>query len=230
MTNTTFGERIKSRRLQLRLSQAKLATLSGLAQSTISDLERGMHQGTTNVASLAAALKVSALWLETGRGTNALVATEQQPALPELPEELLDLIDLFNGLRPDQIQSYMEQIRRTVLDNRLTLQAFASTPERRRDHHRTVIYPQDRPITFRASDPAEGPRSYFGQGPNGRESRVWADRPQSFISQMRTYWRSQNHPDPQEGDQPERRRADQTERRAEPPPSNRRRDDNTSGS
>jgi phage repressor protein C with HTH and peptisase S24 domain len=40
-----------------------------MAQASISELESGASSGTTNIAKFAEALKVSALWLETGRGS-----------------------------------------------------------------------------------------------------------------------------------------------------------------
>lgn len=65
----SIGTRTKQARKAAKMTQAELASRSGLKQSTISDLEVGKSQGTTYLASLAAALGVSALWLETGRGS-----------------------------------------------------------------------------------------------------------------------------------------------------------------
>lgn len=67
-TGMSIGSRVKQARKQAKMTQIELAARAGLKQSTISDLEVGKSQGTTNLASLAAALGVSALWLETGRG------------------------------------------------------------------------------------------------------------------------------------------------------------------
>jgi phage repressor protein C with HTH and peptisase S24 domain len=65
----SIGTRLKQARKVVNLTQVELATRSGLKQSTISDLEVGKSQGTTYVASLAAALGVNPLWLETGKGS-----------------------------------------------------------------------------------------------------------------------------------------------------------------
>jgi phage repressor protein C with HTH and peptisase S24 domain len=64
----SIGSRVKQARKQAKMTQIELAAKSGLKQSTISDLEVGKSQGTTNLASLAVALGVNALWLEKGRG------------------------------------------------------------------------------------------------------------------------------------------------------------------
>lgn len=64
----SIGQRIKQSRRALGLSQSQLAARVGLTQATLSDLENEKSKGTNKVASIAAALKVRPLWLETGRG------------------------------------------------------------------------------------------------------------------------------------------------------------------
>jgi phage repressor protein C with HTH and peptisase S24 domain len=64
----SIGTRVKQARKAAKLTQAELASRTGLKQSSISDLEVGKSQGTTFIASLAAALGVNPLWLETGKG------------------------------------------------------------------------------------------------------------------------------------------------------------------
>lgn len=68
-TGMSIGNRVKQARKALNLTQTELAKRSNLKQSSISDLEVGKSQGTTYLASLAATLGVSALWLETGKGS-----------------------------------------------------------------------------------------------------------------------------------------------------------------
>ncbi|AWL03381.1 peptidase S24 [Massilia oculi] len=75
-TGMSIGTRVKQARKAAKLTQIELAKKSNLKQSSISDLEVGKSQGTTNLASLAAALGVSALWLETGKGP---MSPEQPP-------------------------------------------------------------------------------------------------------------------------------------------------------
>jgi phage repressor protein C with HTH and peptisase S24 domain len=64
----TTGERVKMRRMELGMSQDKLAQLAGLTQPTISALEKNRANTSGSLASIASALGVSALWLETGMG------------------------------------------------------------------------------------------------------------------------------------------------------------------
>jgi len=64
----TFGERVKESRKKLGLTQKQLPKLSGMAQATLSDIERGKNEGSRDVVSLANALKVSAEWLINGAG------------------------------------------------------------------------------------------------------------------------------------------------------------------
>lgn len=64
----SIGTRIKEARRDKKLTQKQLADKVGIKQPTLSELENGDSAGTTMVASFAAALGVSALWLETGKG------------------------------------------------------------------------------------------------------------------------------------------------------------------
>lgn len=64
----TLGDRIRARRTELGMSQGALAKQVGLTQPTISSLERNESKVTTSIGSIAHALQVSALWLETGFG------------------------------------------------------------------------------------------------------------------------------------------------------------------
>lgn len=64
----TISKRIRQARKLAGMTQMDLAAKSGLKQSTISDLEVGKSQGSTSVASLAQAMGVNPLWLESGKG------------------------------------------------------------------------------------------------------------------------------------------------------------------
>jgi phage repressor protein C with HTH and peptisase S24 domain len=67
-TGMSIGNRVRQARKDAKMTQGELASKAGIKQSTISDLELGKSQGSTSVASIATALGVSPLWLETGRG------------------------------------------------------------------------------------------------------------------------------------------------------------------
>lgn len=63
---TTMGARIRHVRNTRALSQTALAKLAGVTQPVISDLESNRTRTSERTASIAAALGVDALWLETG--------------------------------------------------------------------------------------------------------------------------------------------------------------------
>lgn len=82
----SMGERLKTARKHRKLSQIRLAEMTGVSQSTISDIERGRNAGSTESAKLAAALGVSALWLSTGRGPKH----EEAPIRPVQPHKQIN--------------------------------------------------------------------------------------------------------------------------------------------
>lgn len=75
----SIGQRIREARKRIGMSQAALASKVGIKQPTLSALETGDSEGTTYLASFAAALGVNALWLETGKGEIAPTAPESTP-------------------------------------------------------------------------------------------------------------------------------------------------------
>jgi len=68
------GERVRQARKEKGMTQGELASKVGIRQPTLSELEKGDSNSTGHIAKLAAALGVSALWLETGRGHKSLGA------------------------------------------------------------------------------------------------------------------------------------------------------------
>jgi phage repressor protein C with HTH and peptisase S24 domain len=65
----SIGSRIREARRAAKLTQKELARRVGMTQGALSALETGDSQSSTLLPSMAAALGVSALWLETGRGS-----------------------------------------------------------------------------------------------------------------------------------------------------------------
>lgn len=88
------GERLKQARKAAGMTQAELAKKVGMAQATISELEGGKSSGTTQIASIALALKVNSLWLETGKGSPTL---DKHP--PQTDDEAAFLA-LYRRLEP----------------------------------------------------------------------------------------------------------------------------------
>lgn len=75
----TFGERLKAARKAHGITQAELAKLAGISQTTIADIERGRNKGSTEVLKLAKSLEVSPDWLATGKGTRELSNVASAP-------------------------------------------------------------------------------------------------------------------------------------------------------
>lgn len=97
---------MKQARKAAKMTQVELAKRSGLNQSTISDLEVGKSQGTTYIATLASALGVNALWLETGKGAMTSDRTlESDSPMPSFDENVLPAPV---GLRPIPVISSVQ--------------------------------------------------------------------------------------------------------------------------
>lgn len=109
----SFGDRVKAERLALGLSQKQLGSMSGLSQTTISDIERGRNVSSSEIIPLARALKVPADWLADGR----------DPKYPHRPDDrdaalLADqrqLLDEFQQLTPHH-QLAVRAVIRTLLE------------------------------------------------------------------------------------------------------------------
>jgi transcriptional regulator with XRE-family HTH domain len=89
---STPGQRIKARRKELGLSQGQLAAMSGIAQSTLSELETGESKlpSSMKLVGLAKALKVSKLWIITGQSGEAEIADDET-------QELIDMIQTMSA-------------------------------------------------------------------------------------------------------------------------------------
>lgn len=64
----TIGHRIKEARLAAGMTQKELGKKVGITQPTISELEGGDSAGSGYLPSIAAALGLNALWLESEKG------------------------------------------------------------------------------------------------------------------------------------------------------------------
>ena len=84
------------------MTQKELAAKVGIKQPTLSELETGESAGTTNVASLAAALGVSALWLETGKGERS-AATLVAPSAAPVPLPGASPVGVIDDEDPDVV-------------------------------------------------------------------------------------------------------------------------------
>lgn len=81
-TIATLGDRLKSRRLELGLTQLELATKAGVTKSAISNLETNVRSSPRALVRLAQALGTSVEWLSSGTGKRevSFTATEEPPS------------------------------------------------------------------------------------------------------------------------------------------------------
>lgn len=79
----TPGTRIKIRRQELGISQVKLARLAGMAQSSLSELERGdSHMPSAeNLIGLSKALRISKSWILTGKDGEIEILDQEEERL-----------------------------------------------------------------------------------------------------------------------------------------------------
>jgi transcriptional regulator with XRE-family HTH domain len=90
----TLGLRLKKARDHAGLSQKQLQDRAGVSQKTISKIERGDQESSTQVVQLARACGVNVDWLATGRGEMLTMplAVQQPPAeYQTLSEESLEI-------------------------------------------------------------------------------------------------------------------------------------------
>lgn len=88
---TTFGERLKESRKDAKLSQAAAASVIGVSQGLISDLENNVYDASAKTIELAYLYRVNPYWLATGNGL--------KKDLPMSPDEQ-ELILIYRSLDP----------------------------------------------------------------------------------------------------------------------------------
>lgn len=70
----TLGQRIRSRRKELKMTQKALAAKVGMSQGNLSELENDLYPSSSFVPRLAEVLKVTAIWLADGKKESAAIA------------------------------------------------------------------------------------------------------------------------------------------------------------
>lgn len=96
-----------------------------MAQATLSELETGESAGTTLIASLASALGVNPLWLETGKGAMTVGGPSvEEDSSTEAPQFLSEALPIRVGEEPDTIP-----IRRVRLKLRAGVAGYETEPE-----------------------------------------------------------------------------------------------------
>lgn len=113
----SIGARVREARKDAKLTQEQLAKRVGIRQSTLSELENGESAGTGYVATMAAALGVSPLWLETGKGPKKLKSSPaeltDQAGNAMLPvNDMAELITLYSRSSPEWKRRIMDLAKR----------------------------------------------------------------------------------------------------------------------
>ena len=103
----SIGQRVREARKAVKMPQGKLGELIGMSQSAISELESGESAATSFTASIAAALGVSALWLETGRGPKKGVVSDDSAEI----ERIILLISLYKESSPSGRSAILDAAR-----------------------------------------------------------------------------------------------------------------------
>lgn len=113
---TEFGQRIKAARKKAKLTQDKLASLIGISQGTLSEMENEGHSSTYTVQ-IAQACGVDPTWLATGAGQ--MIRVEQNVTTPKVRAkvphiswvqagELQGVVDVFEPGYADEYEDVYE--------------------------------------------------------------------------------------------------------------------------
>jgi phage repressor protein C with HTH and peptisase S24 domain len=94
----TFADRVRATRLERGMSQAQLATASGISQSTIAQIESSRNKGTKNIVELARALKVNPQWLLRNEGPKTGLYLPALTGMPEGEDALTQLDQAGGGI------------------------------------------------------------------------------------------------------------------------------------
>jgi transcriptional regulator with XRE-family HTH domain len=112
MTMTKLGFRIRSARKDAQMTQVELAQRVGIAQGTISNLEKGNYSGTASLIDIAMALGVRPEWLATGKGDpKPIVRNVGENTGKEVPTE--HLVETIPSLIT-QLETLRSEIEKTL--------------------------------------------------------------------------------------------------------------------
>jgi len=123
----TLAERLTWAREQKGLTQAALAKLSGVTQSTIGNLESGLRLSARRIIDIATALDVDPIWLANGQGTpqSAVAAPPPPPVASDVASPFVPAaLRIKIGDEPDTIP-----IRRVRIELRAGFTGFETVPE-----------------------------------------------------------------------------------------------------
>ncbi len=118
-------DRMKAARKHAGLSQVEAARRAGVDQTTISNLERGKHHGSSHLVKIAEALDVNPHWLATGKGDmhGGSVAELWPSQLASGGDDLVmhdtEVTEGDEPLRPDEVElPYLREVEFAAGDGR----------------------------------------------------------------------------------------------------------------
>lgn len=110
----SIGQRVREARKDAKLTQTQVAKKSGIKQSTVSDLERGVSASSSELVAIAMAVGVNPSWLQTGKGDKKAATGEM--AGSDL-ETAMGLLSIFYGLDAER-RSDLIRFARTLATRR----------------------------------------------------------------------------------------------------------------
>ena len=144
----SIGNRLKERRLQLKLSVAQVADGCGMGHSTLYDIERGDQVTTTRLHLLCAFLGLNPLWVEHKRQPRLLADLPAENRKVEEPKTAYTLHGM--QVAPEEVEFGIEwgkldePARSLVRQQVLLLVAEQVRNKRRRSKDRRDDHPDDR--------------------------------------------------------------------------------------
>jgi transcriptional regulator with XRE-family HTH domain len=123
----SIKDRTREAREALGLSQIELAKQAKVSPGTIGNLEAGTRKSPRELLAIAAALKVNAEWLKSGKGPREAGATEAARAPEGAHAELLAFFDELPPLEQAAVLLDVHDRAARVLGDRLLAEKFGVT-------------------------------------------------------------------------------------------------------
>lgn len=125
----TIGERIRSRRKSLGLTQKSLAKALKISDVSVSQWERDTSEPTgKNLHALCKVLRCPTAWILFGDESK----TPEEPSdeLVQLDERQQELFDLFNAITDTEQDEFLNELRARVVNNQNLLEELLKAKKR----------------------------------------------------------------------------------------------------
>lgn len=123
----SIKDRTREAREALGLSQIELAKRAKVSPGTIGNLEAGTRKSPRELLAIAAALKVNAEWLKSGKGPREAGAAQPERAPPGAHAELLAFFDELPPLEQAAVLRNVHDRAARVLGDRILAEKFGVT-------------------------------------------------------------------------------------------------------